>query len=118
MESPATFKLAHALRAWGSPEFEASLKQELAHAAIHLPLQQGLSSGNYVTDAPLTILINNVADLGNVIRVRIGIFYQSVLGGCSCADDPTPTGENGEYCEVQLEIDKVTAVATAVLVTE
>jgi hypothetical protein len=118
MESPATFKLVQVLRAWGSPEFEASLKQELAHAASHLPLQQGLSSGNYVTDAPLTILINGAADLGNVIRVRVGIFYQSVLGGCSCADDPTPTGENAEYCEVQLDIDKVTAVTTAALLTE
>jgi len=80
-----------------------------------LPLQQGLSTGNYVTDSPITVAINRIAEMEYIIRVKAGIFYQGVIGGCSCADDPTPTGETNEYCEVQLDIDKTTSVATITL---
>jgi len=77
----------------------------------HLPLQQGLVNGNYVVAAPITVMINGVAEMEDVIRIKAGIFYQGVLGGCSCADDPSPTSESNEYCEVLLDIDKTTAVA-------
>jgi hypothetical protein len=109
-------RLDKTLRAWGTPDFEAVLRQEIAQlGADHLPLQQGLSSGNYVIDSPITVAINHVAEMENNIRVRAGIFYQGVLGGCSCADDPTPTGETNEYCEVQLDIDKITSETTIAL---
>jgi len=110
--------LAKSLHAWGTPDFQAILKQEIAQCADHLPLQQGLSSSSYVTDAPVTVVIHSVAELEDVIRVKAGIFYKGVLGGCSCADDPTPTGENDENCEVQLDIDKKTAATAVALVTE
>ena len=110
-------QLNQTLRAWGTPEFKAVLKQEIAQLGIEqLPLQQGLTSGNYVTGEPVSAMIHNVAEIGNIIRVRAGIFYQGILGGCSCADDPTPTSESNEYCEVQLDIDKSTAVTTVALV--
>lgn len=111
-------KLSQALRAWGSPQFEAVLKQEIAQFADQLPLQQGLSTGNYVTADPITVSIIGVADLEKVIRVSAGIFYQSVIGGCSCADDPTPVSEINEYCVVQLDIDRVTAATAVALVPE
>jgi predicted TIM-barrel enzyme len=112
-------RLAKTLSAWGTPVFEAILKQEIAQlGADHLPLQQGLSTGNYVTDDPITVAIHSVAEIGNVIRVKAGIFYTGVIGGCSCADDPTPTSDINEYCEVQLDIDKETAVTAIALVTE
>ena len=111
-------RLDNALSAWGTPDFESVLKQEVARGAGQLPLQQGLTTGNYVVDTPITVLINSVTDLGSVIRVRAGIFYQSVIGGCSCANDPTPVSENTEYCEVQLDIDKATAATMVTLVME
>lgn len=108
-------QLNQALRAWGTPEFKNVLKQEIAQLGVeHLPLQQGLTSGNYVTSEPVSVMIHNVTELDNIIRVRAGIFYQGILGGCSCADDPTPTSESNEYCEVQLDIDKLTARVTVV----
>lgn len=111
-------RLDKALSAWGTPEFAAVLKQEIAHlGADQLPLQQGLSNGNYVVDAPITVMINSVTEMENVIRIKAGIFYQGVMGGCSCADDPTPTSESNEYCEVQLDIDKATAATSVALVT-
>ena len=110
-------QLNQTLHAWGTPDFKAVLKQEIAQLGVdQLPLQQGLTSANYVTAAPISVMIHHVAEMDNIIRVRAGVFYQGILGGCSCADDPTPTSESNEYCEVQLDIDKSTAVTTVVLV--
>ncbi len=110
--------LSHTLRAWNTANFEATLKQEVALSARYLPLQQGLSSSNYVTDAPITVMVHRVAELENVIRVKAGIFYTGIMGGCSCADDPTPTSESNEYCAVQLDIDKTSAATVITLITE
>ena len=112
-------RLDKALRAWGTPEFAAILKQEITQlGADQLPLQQGLSTGNYVADEPFTVTINSIAELGNVIRVKAGIFYKGVIGGCSCENDPTPNSEIFEYCVVQLNIDKATAATSVALVEE
>lgn len=111
-------RLDKALSAWGTPAFTDVLKQEIAQlGAGHLPLQQGLSTGNYVADEPITVAIISVAELEKIIRVKAGIFYQGILGGCSCADDPTPASEINEYCEVQLDIDKATSITAVALVT-
>ena len=110
-------RLEKSMQAWGTPEFTSVLKQEIAQLdREELPLQQGLSTGNYVCDTPLTVLIHSVAEAGNMIRVKAGIFYQGILSGCSCADDPTPTSEVNEYCEVLLEIEKAGANATVEMV--
>lgn len=107
-------RLDKALSAWGTPHFEAILKQEVAQlGADKLPLQQGLSTGNYVAAKPITVTILSVTEQDDVIRVTAGVFYQGVIGGCSCEDDPTPASEINEYCEIRLDIDKATA-ATAI----
>jgi len=112
-------RLDKALSAWGTPDFKAVLKQEIAQlGAGDLPLQQGLASGNYVSDAPLTVLIHSIAGTENVISVKAGIFYQGVIGGCSCTDDPTPSSDINEYCEVQLDIDRATAITAVALVMD
>ena len=112
-------RLDKSLHAWGTPDFAAILKQEVAQlGADHLPLQQGVSVGSYVTADPVTVVINSVAEMEDVIRVKAGIFYKSVIAGCSCEGDPTVTTENTEYCEVQLDIDRATAATTVVLSPE
>lgn len=112
-------RLDKALRAWGTPDFEATLKLEIAQLGVdQLPLQQGLAVGNYVTADPITVVINSVAEIEEAIHIKAGIFFKSVISGCSCEDDPTPTSEINEYCEVQLDIDKATAATSVTLVTE
>ena len=111
------FQLDRVLRVWGTPDFESILKQELAQSADHLPLQQGLLHGNYVTDDPITVAINSVAETEDSICIKAGIFYQGVTSGCSCADDPTPASESNEYCELQLEIDKQSASTVVSLIS-
>jgi hypothetical protein len=112
-------RLENALRAWGTPDFKTILKQEITLlGSDRLPLQQGLSTGNYVSDAPITVSINRVTEMEKVIRVTAGIFYQGIIGGCSCTDDPTPISEINEYCEVQLDIEKAGAITTVTLLAD
>ncbi len=109
-------RLEKSLSAFGTPEFAAALKLELSQLAIHqLPLQQGLSAGSYVIDAPVTVVNISAVDTGEAIGVQAGVFYQGVIAGCSCADDPTPVGETNEYCEIRLDIDKLTALTRVAL---
>ena len=112
-------RLDKSLSAWGTREFSNVLKTELEQLqADQLPLQQGLSIGNYVADEPFTCVINHAAERDGVLRVTLGIFFKSVIGGCSCTDDPTPASEINEYCEVQLDIARDSAAATVVLVAD
>jgi len=112
-------KLDKALRSWGKPGFESILKQEVAQLGVNqLPLQQALSNGSSVSDEPVAVVIINVAEMENAIRVRAGIFFQGVIGGCSCADDPTPDNGVNEYCELLLDIDKFTAETKVEIVGE
>jgi hypothetical protein len=109
-------RLEKALRAWGTPRFADILKEEVAHlGAERLPLQEGLSVGSYVAAGPVTIVINSVTETEREILVKAGVFYQSVIAGCSCDGDPTPVSENTEYCEIRLDIDKVSAATTIAL---
>lgn len=112
-------RLEKTLLAWGTPDFELVLKREVAQlGAAVLPLQQGLSNSSAVADGPLAVVVKNVVGTERFIRTRLGLLYQGVIGGCSCADDPTPDNAINEYCEVRLDIDRATAGATVVLIAE
>ena len=80
--------------------------------AEDLPLQQGLSTGNYAFDNKIQVMILKVTDDKDFIHAKAGLFYTSIIGGCSCADDPTPIDENNEYCEILCIINKNTADTT------
>ena len=109
-------RLDKSLRAWGSADFETILKREVEElGSDQLPLQQGLSLSSHVAESPFTMMIHRVAETEDAIRIKAGIFYQGIIAGCSCADDPTPANENNEYCEVQLVIDKKTAATEVAL---
>lgn len=80
-----------------------------------LPLQQGLSHSSYVGNAPINAVILNLSEENNIISVKTGIFYTGIIAGCSCSDDPSPTDEQNEYCELLFEINKSTAETTVKL---
>lgn len=112
-------RLDKALSVWGKPGFEAILKQEIEQlGADVLPLQQCLSIGNYVSDNPVAVMIQSITENGKAIRVKAGVMYQGVLGGCSCAGDPSEASESNEYCEVLLDIDMNTAETMVTLAPE
>lgn len=98
--------LGEALSFWGSPHFDAAIKRALSEQAHELPLQQALSVSSSVAATPITVTVLGATDCGAVIRVRVGIFYEGVTGGCACAGDPAPETVNTEYCVLSLDIDK------------
>jgi hypothetical protein len=112
-------RLTNALSAWGTPQFEDVLKQEIERlGAEHLPLQQGLSTGSYALDNKLQAMIISVSEDAEFLHAKAGIFYTGILTGCACADDPTPVNEESEYCVVRLDISKATAETSVMLLAE
>ena len=112
-------RLTKSLNAWGTPDFRDTLKKEIEQmGSEQLPLQQGLSAGSHVQGDKFTVMILGVTEQNDFIRARAGVFYTSIIAGCSCADDPTPVSELNEYCEVQLDIGKKTAETMVMLVPE
>ena len=106
-------RLPDSVRDWGTAEFAATLKRELAGHADELPLQQALSGTSAVADEAITVVLLAARADAARIEARVGIFFAGILAGCSCADDPTPVEPQTEYCELLLEIDRVSG-ATAV----
>ena len=112
-------KLTEVLDAWGTADFENILKKEIEHMDVkQLPLQQGLSSSSYALDNNIKAIIINVTEEKNIIGVKAGVFYTGVIAGCNCADDPSPVDEQPEYCEVQIDINKITAETIIILLSE
>lgn len=111
--------LPNSLSAWGRPDFNGVLKQELEQLdASQLPLQEGLTLSSHVTDRPFQVMIISAREAAGLIRAKAGIFYTGVIAGCSCADDPTPIDEQTEYCVLGVDIDPGTAEATVTLLPE
>ena len=112
-------QLTKSLAAWDTPEFVTVLKMEIEQMSVkQLPLQQGLSNSSYALDTHLNVIINNVSDDENMIYVKASVFYTGVIHGCNCADDPTPVDELPEHCDVQLDINKLTAETNITLLNE
>ncbi len=104
--------LTASLQAYGSPQFEATLKRELAGLEPDaLRLQQGLRSGSFSHGSNLGVMILGVAETPQTIDVRAGVFFTSTLSGCACTDDPTPADSYPEYHEIELSIDRRTGKA-------
>jgi hypothetical protein len=101
------------LQAWQTPAFDETLRAEIeALDVAGLPLQQGLQQGSHALGNTVRVTLLRVTDDSRSIRVKAGLFYRSIIAGCSCADDPAPVDELTEYCEITVTIDKVSAEAT------
>ena len=74
-----------------------------------LPLQKGLSLSSYLGNTPFSVVILKIVVGNDNINIKAGIFYTGIIAGCSCSDDPTPTDEQNEYCELQFTTNIQTA---------
>ena len=101
-----TFSLPHTLASWNTPGFHETFKREAeALDAGLLPLQQGLTWTSTVADEPFSIVPIAAEATAGGLRIKAGVFYAGFIGGCSCADDPTPLESQLEYCVLRFEID-------------
>jgi hypothetical protein len=95
-----------ALQAWPSASFSETLKREIeALSPSSLPLEQGLSRGNYLADEPVTAMILRVSEDGGFIQVDLGLFFSEINAGCSCGFDPLI---EAAYCEFRLTLSRET----------
>ena len=102
-------QLAGSARAWPSEAFAATLKNEIERLPPgSLPLEQGLASGGRIDDSRITATFLRCHEDGGAIQADIGVFFEEIVGGCSCGDDPLV---QQAYCELRVRIDRTTGEA-------
>jgi len=103
-------KFSEALAEWQTPMFADILQREIKMLNVdQLLLQQALMNGSYATTDEINLIILSMKDDEKWIYARVGVFYNSMIPGCQCDDDPSPMNVESEYCELQFDIDKNTA---------
>ena len=105
--------LSDSLRDWRSEAFAATLKAELEGLRREqLPLTRATRHGGQVDACDLAITVLSSREQHACIHAHVGVFFSEIVAGCSCGDDPFT---QQVYCELTVEIDKATAVATVTL---
>lgn len=99
-----------ALKAFQSdPNLAQVLGGELRHLTDPTPLQrilqQALRYSSHALLEGLQLSLLARERHGHDFRLRLGVFYQGINAGCSCADDPGPIQSQEEHCLLQLDID-------------
>lgn len=96
--------------------FARQLKHELEHLqAGTLPLEQATTQGGQVDDSNISANVIEVREDGGWIRARVGIFFNEIVGGCSCGDDPLSVNA---YCQIQVSINRASAEADFAVILE
>ncbi len=97
-------QLKNALKSWGSKDFKKVLKHEIeALNNNDLPLNQATCQGGIADDSNISALINSVTENDTQLLIKVGIFFNEIIAGCNCGDDPA--AEN-TYCELLVTINK------------
>jgi hypothetical protein len=100
-------KLTNALNTWGTESFSKTLKQEIeALPSGILPLELATTQGGLVDDSNIAALINQSTETQTSIEIKVGIFFNEIIAGCNCNDDPV---KENTYCELMVAINKATA---------
>ena len=104
------------LRKWNTDLFNSSLKNEIQNLKSGvLPLHLATTQGGMVDDSNISASIINSFETDDCIQAKVGIFFNEVIGGCNCHDDPV--SEN-TYCEIRVSINKQTANTLFTLIAE
>lgn len=101
-------KLSRSAACGATPQLASTFIEEVqALPAGSLPLEAAMAQGNMVSGEPLQVMVNGIDADDHWLRIRAGIFFSSVIAGCSCADDPTPIDTLNEYAELDFRISLV-----------
>ena len=82
--------LAHCLTADGVDETALRLALQRLPPGT-LPLHEACTQGGVVDDGDLGISLLNWAVSGSQVTARVGVFFDEIVGGCNCHDDPVAT---------------------------
>lgn len=104
------------LKTWGTKDFSKTLKQELESLEKGvLPLNSATTQGGLVDDANISALINHCSENESSLQIKVGIFFNEIVAGCNCDDDPAA---DNTYCELLVSIDKSSAEVNFTLKTD
>jgi len=104
-----SFSLPRTLAAWQTPAFADTFKEEMSGVDLsELPLLGLMQYGSAVVGHPKFMILGTTAN-SETLQIRTGVFFQSVLAGCNCSDDPTAPDTNNEYGELELMVDRASA---------
>lgn len=96
-------EVAHCLAAEDEATMVARLQQLLiALPSGSLPLQHGCLQGGLIDDSDLSLSMLSSSFDGDLVVVRVGVFFTEVVGGCNCHDDPV---NNHAYAVIEVLLD-------------
>lgn len=102
-------KLPDSVAGWHTEDFSTTLNREIRSLPSGaLPLQSRGMQNGLVDEASLSLVILQREETETNLKIKAGVFFSEIIGGCSCGDEPT--AENA-YSEVWIEICKATAEA-------
>ena len=102
-------KMPNSLRAWKTPQFTQTLKEEMeTFRRDVLPLEGLVEKGNALFDDDLGVTVLGVSEGEGFIQAKVGVFFAEIINCVSCGEsDPIDEA----YCEMEVRIDKETAEA-------
>lgn len=102
-------RLQKTLEAMHSDQISRVLKREIEMLGQGiLPLHLGTQHGGMVDDGNITVTVNKVSSSEKELTASVGIFFNEIVGGCSCGDDPVT---QNAYCELLVEVEVTTGKA-------
>jgi len=108
--------LSQSIKSFGTNQFHSDLKKELAAInKAELPLYQATTQGGLVDNQQVSISVLSSKEKIQIIEAKLSVFFDETVGGCSCGDPPMKVNN---YCEILLEINKQTAIANFVLLSD
>ena len=103
-------RLLEVLTEWQTPMFADIFQREIKKLDVdQLLLQQALQYGSHAITDGMKIIILSTKDDETCIYVKIAMFYNSMIPGCQCDDDPSSMNVENEYCELLFSINKLSA---------
>lgn len=92
------------IAAWGQDSFAEILCRELKDSGL-ISLVDLMQQGSAPVQDSMHLSLLKVEELEGQIRAKVSVFFDSIIAGCQCADDPNPVDPIHEYAEVTLLID-------------
>lgn len=71
-----------------------------------LRLQDASRYGSYALQDELSLSLLSWTENAEEVRLRVSLFFTSVIAGCSCADDPTPLDKVNEHAVLTVTLNK------------
>ena len=105
--------LTQTAQAQDEQALKLALREELIASKDALSsVMKAMQHGTDLAETSWQIMVLNSQFSDQQITAEIGIFFQSLNGGCNCSDNPDPITPENEYGEFVLTIDRKTCEAT------